>query len=130
MANQAVEQCWAVSDAGRLPVVIDVSSCAYTLHQIRPVLTEENKKRFDRLRFLDSVTFLHELVLPRVTVRRKKNTIVLHPVCSLEKMKMTQQLIDVAREFAHNVHVPAHAGCCGMAGDRGFLFPELTASAT
>ncbi len=28
------------------------------------------------------------------------------------------------------VTVPAHAGCCGMAGDRGFLIPELTASAT
>jgi len=26
--------------------------------------------------------------------------------------------------------VPASAGCCGFAGDRGFLFPELTASAT
>jgi D-lactate dehydrogenase len=23
-----------------------------------------------------------------------------------------------------------HAGCCGMAGDRGFLFPELTGAAT
>jgi D-lactate dehydrogenase len=28
------------------------------------------------------------------------------------------------------VTVPKYAGCCGMAGDRGFLFPELTASAT
>jgi D-lactate dehydrogenase len=26
--------------------------------------------------------------------------------------------------------VPLYAGCCGFAGDRGFLFPELTASAT
>jgi len=25
--------------------------------------------------------------------------------------------------------VPKYAGCCGMAGDRGFLFPELTAAA-
>jgi len=28
------------------------------------------------------------------------------------------------------VIVPLDAGCCGFAGDRGFLFPELTASAT
>ena len=26
--------------------------------------------------------------------------------------------------------IPRDAGCCGFAGDRGFLFPELTASAT
>jgi len=28
------------------------------------------------------------------------------------------------------VCVPPDAGCCAFAGDRGFLFPELTASAT
>ena len=26
--------------------------------------------------------------------------------------------------------IPLFAKCCGMAGDRGFYFPELTASAT
>jgi D-lactate dehydrogenase len=36
----------------------------------------------------------------------------------------------VAKQLAHEVKVPLHAGCCGMAGDRGFLFPELTKSAT
>jgi len=28
------------------------------------------------------------------------------------------------------VEIPKHEGCCGMAGDRGFLFPELTQAAT
>ncbi|MCL4288607.1 MAG: oxidoreductase, partial [Thermoleophilia bacterium] len=28
------------------------------------------------------------------------------------------------------VVVPRSAGCCGFAGDRGFLHPELTATAT
>jgi D-lactate dehydrogenase len=35
----------------------------------------------------------------------------------------------VAACAAEVVH-PPHAGCCGFAGDRGFLVPELTASAT
>jgi D-lactate dehydrogenase len=26
--------------------------------------------------------------------------------------------------------MPSDAGCCAFAGDRGFLFPELTASAS
>jgi D-lactate dehydrogenase len=36
----------------------------------------------------------------------------------------------VAAHFAERVTVPLEAGCCGMAGDRGFTHPELTASAT
>ena len=40
------------------------------------------------------------------------------------------KFIRVAKHFAENVTVPKNTGCCGMAGDRGFLFPELTMSAT
>jgi D-lactate dehydrogenase len=36
----------------------------------------------------------------------------------------------VARAHAEAVAVPRFAECCGFAGDRGFLVPELTASAT
>lgn len=130
MANRVVERLWESSREGSLPVVVDVSSCAYTLHQVRPVLTEENKEKFDRLKVLDSVDFLHDLVLPRVEVKQKKQDVVLHPVCALEKMGTAHKLVKLAGYFAQEVTVPRHAGCCGMAGDRGFLFPELTAAAT
>ena len=36
----------------------------------------------------------------------------------------------VAAAAAANVTVPEDWGCCGFAGDRGLLHPELTASAT
>lgn len=130
MANQTVERLWEASRKGSLPVVVDVSSCAYTLHQVRPALTEENKEKFDDLKILDSVDFLHDLVLPRVEVKQKKQDVVLHPVCALEKMGTVHKLVKVANAFAHEVTIPRYAGCCGMAGDRGFLFPELTAAAT
>jgi len=45
-------------------------------------------------------------------------------------MKTQDKFVRIAQHFADNVIVPENAGCCGMAGDRGFLFPELTASAT
>jgi D-lactate dehydrogenase len=35
----------------------------------------------------------------------------------------------IAARIAEEVVVPAATGCCGMAGDRGFLHPELPASA-
>jgi D-lactate dehydrogenase len=45
-------------------------------------------------------------------------------------MKTENKLVRVAKHFAREVTIPNNAGCCGMAGDRGFLFPELTAAAT
>jgi D-lactate dehydrogenase len=100
----------------------DVSSCAYTLQQIRPVLSANNKKKFDRMQMLDSVEFLHDVVMRVVKHVNKKDNIVLHPVCSLEKMGTWQKFVSVARFFADNVTVPANAGCCGMAGDVDLSF--------
>jgi D-lactate dehydrogenase len=39
-------------------------------------------------------------------------------------------LLRVARAHSEDVVVPPGAECCGFAGDRGFLVPELTRSAT
>lgn len=129
-ANDIVDRLWKTSRKGTLPIVIDVSSCAYTLQNIRRILNEENKHKFDQLNILDSVEFLYDKVMPTIIVKQKKTNIVLHPVCSLEKMKTRNKFIGLAKHFADNVTVPKYAGCCGMAGDRGFLFPELTAAAT
>lgn len=54
---------------------------------------------------------------------------MIHPVCSLQKMQKVDKLISVARSFAAEVEVPEPLSCCGMAGDRGFFYPELTKSA-
>ncbi|WP_246229651.1 hypothetical protein [Mucilaginibacter humi] len=40
------------------------------------------------------------------------------------------QFSKIAKSFANDVNLPVFAGCCGMAGDRGFLHPELTYCAT
>jgi len=128
--NQAIERFWRWSHEGGLPVVVDTSPCTYGLKMCRPYLTAENQARFDRITILDSVAFAHDSLLPRLTVRRKLGSVVLHPVCSLTKMNLTPKLEGIARACADEVVVPRDAGCCGFAGDRGFLFPELTASAT
>lgn len=129
-ARKTINELWISSRQGVLPVVIDVSSCAYTLHQIRPLLDDSGKQKFDQLKILDAVEFLHDLVLPKLSVLPSDQHIVLHPVCALEKMHTQEKFIGLARKLAKQVTVPMHAGCCGMAGDRGFLFPELTHAAT
>lgn len=129
-ANKIVEQLWTSTNHGLHPVVMDVSSCTYTLHHIRPALTAAAQQQYDQLKIMDSIDFLHDMVMPQCTMVNKKKTIVLHPVCSLKKLGTENKFRKLAEHFAEQVTIPLQAGCCGMAGDRGFMFPELTASAT
>ena len=129
-ANDIIKKLWQDSEQGQLKIVTDVSSCAYSLKNLRHVLDDENKLKFDQLKIYDSVDYLHDVVMPLLNVESKKASIVLHPVCSLQKMHTQDKFVKLANHFAEKVTVPLHAGCCGMAGDRGFLFPELTESAT
>ncbi|MEJ7779549.1 MAG: FAD-binding and (Fe-S)-binding domain-containing protein [Daejeonella sp.] len=128
--NETVEKLWQITNEGRIPVILDVTSCSHTLQQCRPVLDEINRQHFDQLSILDSIDYLHDYVMPLSFSPAKKGSVVLHPVCSLQKMGLDRKFIAVANHFTELVHVPVNAGCCGMAGDRGFLFPELTAAAT
>ena len=128
--NRAVEKFWEWSQEGRLPIVMDTSPCTHGVITSRAYLTSENQAKFDRLKILDSTAFAHEVLLPRLKVNRKVGSVVLHPVCSVTKMNLLPQLEGVAAACADKVVVPRDAGCCGFAGDRGFMLPELTASAT
>jgi D-lactate dehydrogenase len=130
MVNRAIERFWEWSEQGRLPVVIDTSPCTYGLTTCRPYLTPENQQKFDQLRILDSTAFVHDQLLPRLTIKRKVGSVALHPVCSVVKLNLSPKLEGIARACSQEVLVPLLAGCCGFAGDRGFLFPELTESAT
>ncbi len=130
MANKTIAKLWQCTQEGKLPVVLDITACTHTLHDCRPVLTAENQKHFDGLKIIDSINYIADYILPKTKVLAKKDSIALHPVCSLYKMGLTAKFVEIAKQLAVAVDVPMHAGCCGMAGDRGFLFPELTVSAT
>jgi D-lactate dehydrogenase len=129
-ANRTIDKLWHWSDGGRLPIVVDTSPCTYGLLTSRDSLDPRTRDRFDALRIVDSVEFAARTLLPRLTVARREACVVLHPVCSLVKMNLSADLERIARACAMEVVVPLEAGCCGFAGDRGWLVPELTASAT
>ena len=128
--NAAIERFWDWSDEGRLPVVIDTSPCTYGLRTARASLSPDNASRFDRLRILDAVEFVHDELLPRLRVRPLPSRVALHPVCSLTKMGLAPKFEAAARACTADAVTPLAAGCCGMAGDRGLLFPELGDAAT
>ena len=128
--NQTIEDCWKWSKGGLIPIVLDVSSCTQSIRQCAPYLSEVNKERFLKLQFIDSVELVADWLLPRLTITQPKKEIVLHPVCSLHKMGLTEKFKSVGAACAEKCIVPMQASCCGMAGDRGFYYPGLTAAAT
>jgi D-lactate dehydrogenase len=53
-----------------------------------------------------------------------------HPSCATRHMRLTGELERLAAGLADEVFVPRASTCCGFAGDRGLLHPELTRAAT
>jgi len=128
--NRAIARFWQWSGHGRMPIVVDTSPCTSSLLSSRPYLTPENQQKFDQLRILDGIAFVQAELLPRLTVKQRLGSVALHPVCSVIKLNLASTFEAIARACSEEVTVPLHAGCCGFAGDQGFVFPELTASAT
>jgi D-lactate dehydrogenase len=130
MLHRTLHKFWDWSAHGRYPVVIDTTSCTYTLRTCSDALSEEDKELWKRLTILDGIEFLHDHVLPRLEVHPLDEEIVLHPNCSARKLGLDAKLVAIAKQCARSATVPLNLGCCAFAGDRGLLYPELTASAT
>jgi D-lactate dehydrogenase len=107
------------SDRGRLPVVTDATSCAHQLidHAV------------EGIEVLDSLTWVHDRLIARLRVKRRLRRAVVHRNCSAEHLALSGKLSAVAGRIADDVVIPATGGCCGMAGDRGVIHPELPRSA-
>ncbi|MFF9504228.1 FAD-binding and (Fe-S)-binding domain-containing protein [Streptomyces sp. NPDC014656] len=131
MANRIVEAAWGWTAGGRLPLVVDASSCTLGIaHEVVPHLTEDNRALHAELTVVDSLVWAADELLPRLEARRTVGSAVVHPTCSMRHLGVTERLTAVAGFCAEEVVVPVDAGCCAFAGDRGMLHPELTASAT
>jgi D-lactate dehydrogenase len=131
MANAVVDALWRWTGEGLLPVVVDASSCSLgLLEDVPPHLDEENARRHGELEILDSIEWAHDRLLPRLTVTRRVAAATVHPPCSTRHLGLDGKLEALAGALADEVNVPVAATCCGFAGDRGLLHPELTAAAT
>ncbi|RDW12884.1 FAD-binding and (Fe-S)-binding domain-containing protein [Paracoccus thiocyanatus] len=100
-------------------VVSDTSPCSFRMQQ---VLAPD-------MRPMDVTEALATLVLPRLAIRRRAESIALHITCSTRKMGQADRLLALAQACADEVIVPADIECCGFAGNKGFEVPELNASA-
>jgi D-lactate dehydrogenase len=103
------------SEGGRWPIVFDTSPCAYRM------------KKFlaGRLPVHDSVEFAHDTLLPRLQITPELGTVAVHPVCSVTKMGTAPRLLAIAQRCSTHVQTVDVVQCCGFAGERGFMRPEL-----
>ena len=120
----------ALERGGELPIVVDATSCTHGLLDTGPLLDDVNRERHRKLEILDSIAWAHDRLLPQLEISRKVDSAVVHPTCSTRQLGLVGALEQTARALADDVIVPAESTCCGFAGDRGFLHPELTAAAT
>ncbi|MGO9431041.1 FAD-binding and (Fe-S)-binding domain-containing protein [Rhodoblastus sp.] len=99
----------------KIPVVFDTSPCA------------ARAKSFsgDDYAPLDLVEFLTLHVAPKLDLRPIEGPVALHITCSVRKMGLADILLGLAQKCAQQVIAPADVKCCGFAGDKGFVTPEL-----
>lgn len=124
MAARTRDALDSATVGGTIPIVSDASSCTEGLQHL---LTEA---RGMRMQVLDSVEFVALHVLPRLTISQLAPSVVVHLTCSSRALGSDAAVRTIAAAIAGEVVVPDTAGCCGFAGDRGMLHPELTAAAT
>jgi D-lactate dehydrogenase len=109
----------AASDQGGIPVLCDTSPC---LRRMRETLDE-------RLQLFEPIEFVLTYLMARLKFTKLDIKVAVHPTCSTRKMGLEIKLLELARLCAREVVWPEDVYCCGFAGDRGFTFPELNASA-
>ena len=102
------------SKNGKYPILYDMSPCF-----------QHSKEEFSKaLKIVDPIEFMLNYVMPNLTVKNKKDSVAIFPVCSVKKIGKTEELIRLSQLCADNVTI-IDSNCCGFAGDRGFLIPEL-----
>ncbi|GAA2034781.1 FAD-binding and (Fe-S)-binding domain-containing protein [Yaniella flava] len=122
MEQRVIDRVRAAQPADQsLPVISDATSCTDGFDAIlsKAGYTVE-----------DALGFTAKHLLDRLPAGDKVDSLTLHPTCSSMQMGLNDELFEIAQSAAEKVHVPVAWGCCGFAGDRGMLHPELTASAT
>lgn len=126
--SELLDAMWEWGKQGERPIVVDLGSCTSFLKGGFKFLDPVRKSRLERMQILDSVE-LAAMLLPKLRIQRKAEPIAIHSVCSNEKSGLTAPLLQVANACCAVVLQPLEGKCCGMGGDRGFMFPDLVKSA-
>ena len=131
MARRMAQAALRWTREGELPLLTDASSCAQALagEDLGGALDDELRERLGAVRVIDPVEWVHERLLGSLQLGGRLRTLALHPPCAAVQGGLDGRLREIAGALADEVVEPLVPGCCGMAGDRGLLHPELPAAA-
>ena len=130
MARAVADALWRWSDGGALPIIVDAASCTLGLRgDVATQLEGERKEQYQSLKIIDSIAWCRDL-LPSLAISRTLRRVAVHPTCSTTHLGLAGALKQIAGRLADEIEVPVGTTCCGTAGDRGLLHPELVVSAT
>ena len=125
MASATAAAIWRWTGGGELPVVVDASSCTQGIaEEIGEALGEDARERHSRIEVIDSVDLgarapgAEARGQPQGRERRDPPDLLGSPHRHRHRPRLP------GRELAEDVTVPAAAGCCGFAGDRGLPAPR------
>ncbi|MDY2917951.1 MAG: FAD-binding and (Fe-S)-binding domain-containing protein [Muribaculaceae bacterium] len=102
------------SEDGRIPVLCDQSPC---LHRMRD--------HIHSMKLYEPAEFISTFLVPYLNFKPTAETVAVHVTCSTRRMGLASTIIGLASRCSKNVVVPSEVGCCGFAGDKGFMVPEL-----
>jgi len=105
----------AASENGRYPVIMDASACT----------TRMQKFLGARLKVYDFHEFAIDALLPRLMITRQPGPVALHVNCAVRRTGSDAKLRQLLKACVEEIIEPAGVTCCGFAGDRGFVVPEL-----
>ena len=115
-SEELEDALYKASEQGKFPILFDMSPCFYTSH--------ENFKKYGSMKIYDPIEFMSDFVMPHLTVKSPRKQVSIFPVCSVKKIGMEEKLVKLSKMCSDEV-ILVQSNCCGFAGDRGFLFPEL-----
>ncbi len=121
MRDRVVPILLRATDGGRLPVVVDATSCTEGLIDL---LAHKG------VVVVDAVEFVASTLVPHLRVRQRVPALAVHATCSSTRLGVNAAARALAAFVAEQVIEPEQWSCCAFAGDRGLLHPELTAAAT
>jgi D-lactate dehydrogenase len=118
--QELLEHLLEVSNNGEYPIVCDNSPCTYRI---------VNGLKGMGLKVYEPIEFSLKYLVPNLDIKQSDEQIIIHTTCSAKKMGLENSFLELAKLLAKDVIVPSNINCCGFAGDRGFNFPQLNASA-
>jgi D-lactate dehydrogenase len=102
------------SENGRYPVLCDQSPC---LHRMR--------NHIKSMHLYEPAEFIEKYLAPRLVFTPIDEPVAVHVTCSTRHMGLADTIIKLASRCSNRVIVPTEIGCCGFAGDKGFMIPAL-----